>query len=130
MANIEVLTYLQDVLDAINDVQSCFTDFPKRYDLFEKDMMRRCVVERKVEIMGEAINRIRKIDSTVIIPNARAIIDTRNRIIHAYDNVQSDFLWSLVIRHIPELKKDIEKIITAYEEQYNQENNIDFEGRP
>ena len=126
MANIEVLAYLQDVLDAINDVQSCFIGFPKRYDLFEKDMMRRCVVERKVEIMGEAINRIRKIDSTVIIPNARAIIDTRNRIIHAYDNVQSDFLWSLVIRHIPELKKDIERIITAYEEQYNRENNTDI----
>lgn len=52
MAKEEVLTYLQDVLDAINDMQSCFVGFPHRYDLFEKDMMRRCVVERKVEIMG------------------------------------------------------------------------------
>ena len=74
--------------------------------------MRRCVVERKVEIMGEAINRIRKTDTSVIIPNARAIIDTRNRIIHAYDNVQPEFLWSLVIRHIPQLKTDILRIIT------------------
>ena len=111
MANYEVLTYLQDVLDAINDMQSCFVDFPNRYDLFEKDIMRRCVVERKVEIMGEAINRIRKTDASVIIPNARAIIDTRNRIIHAYDNVQPEFLWSLVIRHIPQLKTDIIRII-------------------
>ncbi|MDE6496361.1 MAG: DUF86 domain-containing protein [Duncaniella sp.] len=122
MAKEEVLTYLQDVLDAIDDMQSCFIDFPNRYDLFEKDIMRRCVVERKVEIMGEAINRIRKIDSTVEIPNARAIIDTRNRIIHAYDNVQPDFLWSLVIRHIPELKKDIERVIVEYEDLYNSEN--------
>lgn len=122
MAKEEVLTYLQDVLDAIDDMQSCFIDFPNRYDLFEKDIMRRCVVERKVEIMGKAINRIRKIDSTVEIPNARAIIDTRNRIIHAYDNVQPDFLWSLVIRHIPELKKDIERVIVEYEELYNSEN--------
>lgn len=76
--------------------------------------------------MGEAINRIRKVDASVVIPNARAIIDTRNRIIHAYDNVQADFLWSLVIRHIPELKKDIERIIVDYEEQYNRENNPDF----
>lgn len=123
MANEEVLTYLQDVLDAINDVQSCFVDFPNRYDLFENDIMRRCVVERKVEIMGEAINRIRKKDSSVDIPNARAIIDTRNRIIHAYDNVQPEFLWSLVIRHIPELKKDIERIIVDYEKLYNLESN-------
>ena len=125
MANEEVLTYLQDILDAINDMQSCFVDFPNRYDLFENDIMRRCVVERKVEIMGEAINRIRKSDASVEIPNARAIIDTRNRIIHAYDNVQPEFLWSLVIRHIPELKKDIERIIVIYEEQYNIENASD-----
>ncbi|MDE6271225.1 MAG: DUF86 domain-containing protein [Muribaculaceae bacterium] len=122
MAEEEVLTYLQDVLDAINDMQSCFIDFPNRYDMFEKDMMRQCVVERKVEIMGEAINRIKKIDSTLFIPNARAIIDTRNRIIHAYDNVQPDFLWSLVTRHIPELKKDIEKILIEYEYAYNRQN--------
>lgn len=121
MANEEILTYLQDVLDAINDMQSCFIDFPNRYDLFEKDIMRKCVVERKTEIMGEAINRIRKIDSTIEIPNARAIIATRNRIIHAYDNVQPTFLWGLVIRHIPELKKDIERIIVDYEKRYREE---------
>lgn len=124
MAKEEVLAYLQDVLDAISDVESCFADFPNRYDLFEKDMMRKCVVERKVEIMGEAINRIRKSDPSVIIPNARAIIDTRNRIIHSYDNVVPEFLWSLLTRHIPELKKDIERIIVEYEEEYNRENKI------
>lgn len=117
MAIEEVLTYLQDVLDAINDMESCFVDFPNRYDLFEKDIMRKCVVERKTEIMGEAINRIRKADPSVEIPNARAIIDTRNRIIHAYDNVHPEFLWSLVLRHIPELKKDIERIIAEYEQR-------------
>lgn len=129
MAVEEVLTYLQDVLDAINDMENCFADFPNRYDLFEKDMMRKCVVERKTEIMGEAINRIRKTDPSVEIPNARAIIDTRNRIIHAYDNVQPAFLWSLVIRHIPELKKDIVRIIAEYEERYNRENGGASDGQ-
>lgn len=126
MAVEEVLTYLQDILDAINDMESCFVGFPNRYDLFEKDIMRKCVVERKTEIMGEAINRIRKADQSVEIPSARAVIDTRNRIIHSYDNVQPEFLWSLVVRHIPELKKDIERIITEYEQLYRDEN----EGRP
>ncbi len=107
-------------------MESCFVGFPNRYDLFEKDIMRKCVVERKTEIMGEAINRIRKADRSVEIPNARAVIDTRNRIIHSYDNVPPEFLWSLVVRHIPELKKDIERIITEYEQLYRDEN----EGRP
>lgn len=119
------MKYLPDVLDAINDLQSCFVGLPNRYDLFEKDIMRKCVVERKVEIMGEAINRIRKTDPSIEIPNSKEIIGTRNRIIHAYDNVQPEFLWSLVIRHIPQLKKDVERIIAEYEDLYARENNLD-----
>lgn len=115
MANLEILAYLQDVLDAINDIESCFVDFPMRYDLFENDLMRKCVVERKVEIMGEAINRIKKVDPSIEIPNARDIINTRNRIIHSYDNVRPEFLWGLVIRHIPVLKKDITRVLSEYE---------------
>lgn len=125
MAKQEVLAYLQDILDAISDVESFFADYPMRSDVFEQDYLRRSAVERKAEIMGEAMNRIKKADSTVEIPNARAIIDTRNRIIHAYDNVRPEFLWSLVVRHIPELKKDVESILSEYEEQYNEENNMD-----
>ena len=123
MAKEEVLTYLQDILDAIGDVESFFVGYPMRYDVFENDYLRRSAVERKAEIMGEAMNRIKKTDPTVEIPNSRAIIDTRNRIIHAYDNVQPAFLWGLVIRHIPELKKDIERILAEYEAQYNLENS-------
>lgn len=69
--------------------------------------------------MGEAINRIKKINPSFEIPNARAIIDTRNRIIHAYDNVRPEFLWSLVLRHIPQLKTDIEAVKARYEGQIN-----------
>lgn len=119
-----ILKHLQDVLDAINDLESCFISFPNRFDLFEKDIMRRCVVERKTEIMGEAINRIRKKDPSFEIPNAKEVINTRNRIIHGYDSVETEFLWGLVVRHIPQLKRDIERIIAKYEEQYNRENGI------
>ena len=71
-------------------------------------------IERKTEIMREAINRILKIQHDFPLPNAKAVIDTRNRIIHGYDSVKPDFLWSLVIRHIPELKKDIARISAEY----------------
>lgn len=123
MAKEEVLAYLQDILDAISDVELFFVDYPRRFDVFEKDYLRRSAVERKAEIMGEAMNRIKKADHTVIIPNARAIIDTRNRIIHAYDNVQPEFLWGLVIRHIPALKKDIQHILAEYEDRLKRENS-------
>lgn len=91
-----------------------FVGYPMRYDVFEKDYLRRCAVEQKAEIMGEAINRILKIQRAFPIPNARGVIDTRNRIIHAYDSVKPDSLWTLLVRHIPELKKDIDRIIEEY----------------
>lgn len=125
MADVEILTYLQDILDAIADVESFFAGYPMRFDVFENDYLRRSAVERKAEIMGEAMNRIKKAAPTIEIPNARDIIDTRNRIIHAYDNVRPEFLWGLVVRHIPELKKNVERILAECEEQYNRENNID-----
>lgn len=109
-----IAVYLYGVKRAIEEVESYFADYPMRYDIFEKDYLRRSAVERKTEIMGEAINRILKIQHDFPLPNAKAVIDTRNRIIHAYDSVKPEFLWSLVIRHIPQLKKDVENIIEEY----------------
>lgn len=51
MADEYILKHLQDVLDAINELDGFFADFPKRFDLFEKDGLRICAVERKTEIM-------------------------------------------------------------------------------
>lgn len=110
--------YLMDVYLAIVAVESFFNDYPMRYDIFVKDMLRRSAVERKTEIMGEAINRILKIDPTFPLPNSRQIVNTRNRIIHAYDSVQPEFLWSLVINHIPKLKEDIIKIFDSENIEY------------
>ena len=113
MHNEKILKHLQDILDAINDLERVFVDYPMRYDVFEKDDLRRWAVERKTEIMGEAMTRIRREDPDFQVPNARAIIATRNRLIHSYEFVEPSFLWSLLIRHIPELKKDIENLISS-----------------
>ncbi len=95
-------------------MEGYFVDYPMRYEVFEKDFLRRSAVERKAEIMGEAINRILKIDKGFDLPNAREIINTRNRIIHGYDSVRPEFLWGLVIRHIPELKNDVRRLLEGY----------------
>ena len=114
-----IFVYLNDIRKSILEVESYFVDYPMRFETFEKDYKTRSAVERKVEIMAEAINRIHKIASDFQIPNARGIVDTRNRIIHAYDSVRPEFLWGLVIRHIPNLKKDIEEILGKYLNQDN-----------
>ncbi len=79
---------------------------------FRMISLRQRAVERNVEIMGEAINQLMKHDPSIVLPNAKAIIGTRNRVIHAYDNVTPDFLWSLVINHIPKLREDVFSLIS------------------
>ncbi len=106
-----ILTYLQDILDAIEELDGYFCNYPMKYAVFEKDYLRRSAVERKVEIMGEAINRILKKEPDFNLPHAKEIINTRNRIIHGYDSVTPEFLWSLIIKHIPILKADIKRIL-------------------
>lgn len=108
-----ILKHLQDVLNAIEELESYFVDYPKRYDMFVNDRLRRSGVERKVEIMGEALNRILKYDPNIRIPNAKEVVRTRNRVIHGYDSVEPEFLWGLVIRHIPVLKEDILQILSS-----------------
>ena len=86
------MKYLEDVRMACEDVEQFFADYPQRFDVFSNDRLMISAVERKVEIMGEAINRIFKIEPDFVIPNARAIIATRNRIIHSYEKVETEFL--------------------------------------
>ncbi|OAV72783.1 hypothetical protein Barb6_00822 [Bacteroidales bacterium Barb6] len=52
-----------------------------------------------------------QLNSTFQLSNARAIVNTRNRVIHGYDSVTPKFLWSLVIKHIPALKSEIEQLL-------------------
>jgi len=43
--------------------------------------------------------------------NAKQIIGTRNRIIHGYDSVSDDMIWSIVINHLPKLKMEVEELM-------------------
>ena len=95
-----------DVLNACEEVEVFFKG-KKVFPNFQTDILRQRAVERNVEIMGEAINQLLKHDPTIVLPNSKAIIGTRNRVIHAYDNMTPEFLWSLVINHIPKLHQDV-----------------------
>ena len=80
---------------------------PKVFENYSKDIKTKRAVERNVEIIGEAINRILKKDNNFEIENAQKIIGTRNRIAHGYDKISDDLIWSIVINHLPKLKAEI-----------------------
>ena len=100
-----------DVLGAVTETLSYFDNRPKLFNEFASGLMLRRAIERNIEIMGEAMNRVLKICPDIKITNARKIVDTRNYIIHAYDSLSADILWSIIINHLPLLKTEMERLL-------------------
>ena len=107
----DIKAWLYDILNAIMEIESFFDDSPKEFVKYQKDLRTKRAVERNIEIIGEALGRILKRDETIIITNARKIVDTRNRIIHGYDAVSDDVIWGIVIRHLPILQREVEILL-------------------
>lgn len=57
------------------------------------------------------MNRLLKLVPTIEITSARRIVDTRNYVIHGYDSVTDDIMWGIVVRHLPLLKIEVEKLL-------------------
>ena len=68
-------------------------------------------MERNIEIIGEAMDRILKADPNIQISYSRKIVDTRNRIIHGYDSVSDDVIWLIVTKYLPVLEKEVELLL-------------------
>lgn len=107
--------WLEDILKSIDEI---FDFLPEKRDFFEyqKDLKTKKAIERNIEIIGEAINRISKYkNSGIIINNAQKIIGTRNRLAHEYDSISDEVIWTIIITELPKLKIEI-KEITNHEE--------------
>jgi len=81
------------------------------YEEYKGNLLLKRTVERNFEIIGEAINRILKDDPEFPLENAVRIVGLRNQIIHGYDNISDENIWSIIINQIPKLKEDINKLI-------------------
>ena len=104
--------YLFDIQTAIDEIYSFFEDVPRQFEEYMRNLMLRRAIERNVSIIGEAVNRVVKEYPDVSISNARAIIATRNRVIHAYDAVTDDIMWKIVIKDLPRLREEVVSLMS------------------
>lgn len=114
MDNNRINAWLEDIERCIDEI---FEFLPNEKNFFEyqKDLKTKKAIERNIEIIGEAVNRIKKSGLVDFeITNAQKIIGTRNRIIHEYDNISDEIIWTIVIRELPKLKLEIIEIKNNY----------------
>ncbi len=77
------------------------------------DTLLRSAVERQFEIIGEALNRAAQIDESIeaSVPVLRRIVGMRNRIIHGYDSVDDELIWSVVVDNLPPLQVTLTSLL-------------------
>jgi len=85
----------------------------KCVDDYRADPMLSSAIERQFEVIGEALNRLLRLEPSLEsrITDARRIIDFRNVLIHAYDVVDENVVWDILERKLPVLRKEVEQLL-------------------
>lgn len=102
--------YLQHIVDSIEKIDCYIGDFS--FDQFMKDDQLIDAVIRNIEIIGEASNKIPdnfKKDYQEI--DFKPATNMRNRLIHGYDDINFDFIWTTIKEDLPKLKKQIAELL-------------------
>ena len=102
--------WLLDILTAVDEIEQYFNTYPKTFHSFQSNIILRRAIERNLEIIGEAMNRILVREPGFTIENARRIVGLRNQIIHAYDNISEENIWAIIINYLPKLKAEVHKL--------------------
>lgn len=78
----------------------------------DADAMLLLAVVKAIEIVGEAAAKITK-ERQADIPQIpwSQIISMRNRLTHAYFDIDTDVVWQTIVEDLPELIREIETVI-------------------
>ena len=109
---------LVDIVNCIHEIESYFLNHSKIFEEYQQNLMLKRAVERDLEIIGEAINRILKVQSDINISSAEKIVHLRNLVILAYDSVSDELIWGVIINHLPNLEKEAMSILNQHFPNY------------
>jgi len=85
----------------------------KSFADFDSDIVLRSAVERQVEILGEALGRLARLDPMLAarIPDLRQIVAFRNVLIHGYALIDRARVWRAVQEDLPGLRATVDDLL-------------------
>jgi uncharacterized protein with HEPN domain len=109
--------YLWDLKQAVEDIQ-LFTH-ERSFADYEKDGQLQAAVERKFEIIGEALAQMAKHfpDTQDQFTDIGKFIGFRNILIHRYGNVDTTIVWGAIESSVPALRQEIDASILKLGDQ-------------
>jgi len=113
----EILKHLFDVREAVSAIRGFVAG--KALEDYRRDELLRSGVERKFEIIGEALSRIRRDDPAVLdqIGEHRSILSFRNILTHGYDAIDDRIVWGIIEEDLDTLFEDVERVIGERDRQ-------------
>ena len=83
------------------------------HDAWLQDRRTQAAVERKFEIIGEALNRLHKShpEHADRIPNLPRIIGFRNVLTHGYDSIVPEDVWDYARTDLPALRVVVQAML-------------------
>ena len=106
----KIYKYLVDIKNSIESIEE-FLGKKRNLIEYQNNKLLRRGIEREIEIIGEAVSRILKLNPDFNLENARKIVDTRNWVIHGYDKVDGVVIWGIVTKHLPKLKAEVSELL-------------------
>lgn len=107
---------LEDIRDAAAFV--CESTDGESLATYEASRLLRQAVERNFEIIGEALNRLSRVDAPTAqrVGPVTQIKAFRNILIHAYDSIDHSIVWDVVRNKLPELLHKAEELLAEADE--------------
>lgn len=103
---------LTDILESISSIND-HLEGKRIFEEYKSNKTKRRAVERELEIIGEAVNNLLKLNPNINISFARQMVDLRNKVIHAYDNVNDMVIWGIIVNHLPKLEKEVQNLLSV-----------------
>jgi uncharacterized protein with HEPN domain len=100
----------EDIARAIQEIETFCRG--KAFHDFQQERGLQLIIERELEIIGEALARMRRDhpDLADQIHDIHKIVGLRNVLAHGYDVLEHEILWDIVENKIPTLKRDIQML--------------------
>lgn len=106
------LVRLKHMLDSTEAILSFIKG--KRRTSLDKDRLLLSAVLRELEIIGEAANKISdKTKKQFSHFPWKELIGMRNRLIHAYFDVDHDIIWKTVREYLPDFHRQLQETISS-----------------
>lgn len=108
---LETKKLLFDVMSACQSIARFTADWT--FEGYTENEILKSAVERKFEIVGEALVRLRAVDLAVFerIHGAQPVIGFRNRLVHGYDAVDHRIVWDIIQNELPSLQAQVERLL-------------------